>query len=189
MKKWIKLETNLLQDERISKMMENYGAKGLGVYLIIRLLSDCLEGCGRYIVLCLAGKLARRRMVENIIQDFGLFVIDKYDVVRPCFPAYVPAYAFISARIDAPADMPAEAHTPDHIISLNKYIDIDVDILRERRCNYLNNNHPYRESFSNVRKIHTMSYTSSRLAKLSPVNPVTEKRKCNSLCHRHLSKV
>lgn len=94
MKPWIKLEYSLLQDARIGRLIVELGIKGLGVYVIVRLLVECRNG-GRISLseLLQAGAgFTSRRIIMRVVNDYDLFsVIDGH--VCACVRTGVREYA------------------------------------------------------------------------------------------------
>lgn len=120
MKPWIKLETALLDDERIKRLIKGLGVKGLGLYVVIRIALECRNGRMPLAELLrfLAGYCSQR-MMRSVINDFGLFGISE-NIVRASVPASVPACVPASVPAAVPASVPAGEHISDE----NRDIDI-----------------------------------------------------------------
>ncbi|GEM_PF-5941715 len=146
MKPWIKLETTILSDPRIQRLMDEMGVKGLGIYVIIRMMCDANEGC-MYPDLCRGcGDLTSRKMLRRIIDEYDLFY---EDVENPhVLRAYVCARASVRAITREPAREPvrgpvreiARAPKPTEEIEIE---NIDIDNIREWLMSP--NNLPWRE--------------------------------------------
>ena len=121
MKQWIKLESDLLQDARIVRLVEDLGMKGLGAYICIRL---SLEKYGEVLsvnsICHLLKDVTRNRLIIDVLTKYDLFdVLDSF--VRVRIPADTPA--------DTPADRPADGCAPVPIVSIetNKYREIEEE--------------------------------------------------------------
>lgn len=121
MKQWIKLESDLLQDARIVRLVEDLGMKGLGAYICIRL---SLEKYGEVLSIkalnTLLVEFVRRELIMKVITNYGLFEVED-SFVCACVPAPVPA--------GVPADRPADGCAPVPIVSIetNKYREIEEE--------------------------------------------------------------
>lgn len=73
MKKWIKLETGLLGDERVRRLMSELGAKGFGVYVMLRLVVEASEGMSAGELVGRGATMTSRGLALRIINDYGLF--------------------------------------------------------------------------------------------------------------------
>lgn len=74
MKDWIKIETSLMSDPRINRLCNDLGAKGLGIYLLMRVLTDeNVKGCKLSTLLDGASYITSRRIAVRVIMDYDLF--------------------------------------------------------------------------------------------------------------------
>lgn len=87
MKAWIKLETGLLQDERIKQLINKLGMKGLGLYVATRLFMGKCNGKETYVndLMDFISGYCSRRVMGIILNDYGLFCISG-GLVRACVP-------------------------------------------------------------------------------------------------------
>lgn len=102
MKLWIKIDTNMLGDERFERLIAGHGMKGLGTYLMIRLKMEFLanDQCQKHMLIEACRSHARRNLLEDIISNYNLFFVDENQLVSvnntgsyACVPALVPAHA------------------------------------------------------------------------------------------------
>ncbi len=74
MKDWIKIETSLMSDPRINRLCNDLGAKGLGIYLLMRVLTDeNVKGCKMSTLLDGASSITSRRIAGRVIFEYDLF--------------------------------------------------------------------------------------------------------------------
>lgn len=107
MKQWIKLETDLMQDDRIVKLFSQFRLKGLATYFMIRLLSDSRKDCTVSYILSVVGDYIGRRFIDSILSDFDLFDVDESKVVS----ARICSGSHACAHTDAHTDAHRDAHT------------------------------------------------------------------------------
>lgn len=167
MKKWVKIEIDLMEDPRVKKVVFEHGLKGFGLLMAMMiavrrnegeqlpqsfLLYTPAVGC-RYSV-----KLARK-----ILLDYGLFVIEN-GMVRACVREGVRGLTSTGGRGSAGADPSAdagadpEADAPEHFLLRENRLeteeiikkiaaDDDVTVRVQRVRGWLcdDNNMPWRE--------------------------------------------
>lgn len=128
MKPWIKLETSLLSDPRINRLMDDMGLGGLGLYILIRMNIECMgEGSlTQDQVWAVCKKYTRISKMMRIFYDYDLFDIREDLHVR--MPAHVPAP--MPAREPGHMPEPMPGRMPEHVpigieIEQNKEIDGD----------------------------------------------------------------
>lgn len=95
MKQWIKLETSLLTDPRITHLLDELGLKGLGLYTVLRLSVESGMLSDKKELVLLGGRVSSRRYAQMVLEDFELFnLTDPHNVSL----AYVHAHADTHAR-------------------------------------------------------------------------------------------
>lgn len=74
MKLWIKIETDLLGDPRIVRLCNDLGAKGLGIYLALRVMTDQEDGgCTLRTLHEYGSYITSRRLIDRVVNDYDLF--------------------------------------------------------------------------------------------------------------------
>lgn len=100
MKLWIKIETDLLGDPRIVRLCNDLGAKGLGIYLALRVMTDQEDGgCTLRTLHEYGSYITSRRLIDRVVNDYDLF-------------DYLPAHRHYRARALARADTREPARDP-----------------------------------------------------------------------------
>lgn len=124
MKQWIKLETDLMQDERIQKLIQELGTSGLGLYLAMRLAIESTNErsmlLSRLMVAC--NPYARQSKIRKVLLEYGLFCIDG-NMVLASTPAQTPADKPAQTPADVPLIVPSE-HNKE-IEKENKNLDTE----------------------------------------------------------------
>lgn len=128
MLEWIKLETFLLNDERVQALLDDYGLAGLGTYVLLRSQIDAQSGRGLPLdyVLKIGGPLARKNKYIRILRNYGLFTEDDFGLVRAC--ALTPAPESSASEAPAPvlsADVPTEEEK-------NRNLETDKSVIKKR---------------------------------------------------------
>lgn len=100
MKTWTKFERELLCDERVKRLLDEYGMKGLGLYTLMRLAADCEDGLTQEEMLRLGCQYGRRRQVSAVLYFYGLFTTDNNGFV--CTAPRRPVRASVPASMPAP---------------------------------------------------------------------------------------
>lgn len=130
MKQWIKLEFALLKDARIERLIDELGIKGLGAYTIVRLLVECRnDGELSMSELLQAGvEYSSRRIIRQVVNDYGLFYVNNND--RVC--VRVRASVREDVRASVRGDVRGDVRASEPIISKeNKNKDIEEEGERE----------------------------------------------------------
>lgn len=100
MKLWIKIETDLLGDPRIVRLCNDLGAKGLGIYLALRVMTDQEDGgCTLRTLHEYGSYITSRRLIDRVVNDYDLF-------------DYLPAHRHYRARALARTDTREPARDP-----------------------------------------------------------------------------
>lgn len=100
MKSWIKIETDLLGDPRIVRLCNDLGAKGLGIYLALRVMTDQEDGgCTLRTLHEYGSYITSRRLIDRVVNDYDLF-------------DYLPAHRHYRARALARVDTRELARDP-----------------------------------------------------------------------------
>lgn len=74
---WIKLDYTTLSDDKVVKLISEYGDEGFGIYikLILLLANSCGDHILNYNII--AYKLnSNKEIIQKVINDYDLFIID-----------------------------------------------------------------------------------------------------------------
>lgn len=126
MKNWTKFERDLLQDERVRRLVNELGMKGLGVYTQLRIAAECEDGLTAEKLLRMGCLYSRRRLVSEVLYFYGLFTTDSKGHVRVCSRKPVRA----SVRASVPASDPAgdPVGDPALVPSIGTEREIEEDV-------------------------------------------------------------
>lgn len=82
MKPWTKLQYELLEDQRIKKLIKELAMKGLGTYVILLLLLDCEGTYSKDVLATRAMMYTGKRLALKVIEGYGLFEEDDDGFLR-----------------------------------------------------------------------------------------------------------
>lgn len=123
MKQCASINYAILSDPRIIRLLNDKGASGLGVYIILLMEIECM-GEGRmpkanYDAINSSYSYLRKNIGSQLIDYYHLFEVDGDNYVRVCAlaPACVPAPLPACVPACAPASLPA--HVPAQVVNLN----------------------------------------------------------------------
>ncbi len=110
MKEWIKLETALLSDPRIERLVKDLGTKGLGIYIVARILTDQNDkGCMLKTLLNDGSYFTSRRLIYQVVDHYGLFARNGSGLLRGC--TLVDPRTDVCTREGDRADAPEDTRT------------------------------------------------------------------------------
>ena len=100
-KTWIRLEYDLLEDRRIKNIVNAFGMKGLGLYIMLRLLLEHYSGRGMHVsdAISAAKLYCSERIASYILIDSGAFERDDWNFVRTATCVHTGVHAGVHAGV------------------------------------------------------------------------------------------
>lgn len=136
MKKWIKIETDLMQDERIQDLLEMHGLKGLGIYLMVRILTDGQETSTERIIEGVVAEYVSRRLINRVITGFSLFEENEkgylHSVAREDAGDYVRTDVRTDLRTEVRTEVRGDARAGEHLIVPSEH-NLEKEKEREKK--------------------------------------------------------